>query len=590
MAGEPVAGTSGGGRADLVARFIPSVRHRIVWIALWAAAVVAELAVLAPLLNRAVEPLEVILRFVGGSFAACGLIAWRRRPDSRSGLLMTATGFAFLVPALFRDHDSLLAQTVAAWLADLWTLFFVPLLLTYLSGGRLRSRADRVLVAAVAAEIVLLAPLWLVFADEPVTLLLVIPDPRVAEAIDTVQRALYLLISVGTAAVVAARWRVASPPCRRAMLPSIGGALCLLLWAAVLTADLVTNAPRPQLLLWLTACSIALVPLAFLAGLLRSRLARGGLAGLFAGLGTMQPVELQAALARVLHDPAFTIAYPGPAGTFVDADGRPFAVQEAAPDRSVALVERDGRQVAALVYDRSLDDDPELVEAVGGAATIALENRLLQAQADARLAELRASRQRLITAADAERQRIERNLHDGAQQRLVTLALQLSLIRRRIRDDPGDAEQLVATASDELALSLAELRELARGIHPAALEQGLENGLEALVLRSAVPARLECEPGPRLPRPVEFAAYFVASEALANVAKYARATGVTVRVMRGDVVAVIEIADDGVGGADPAAGTGLRGLTDRVEALGGRLGVSSPPDGGTVVTAELPCA
>jgi signal transduction histidine kinase len=162
------------------------------------------------------------------------------------------------------------------------------------------------------------------------------------------------------------------------------------------------------------------------------------------------------------------------------------------------------------------------------------------------------------------------------------------LIQRRIRDDPGDAEQLVATASDELALSLAELRELARGIHPAALDQGLENALEALVLRSAVPTRLSVDPGSRLPLQIEFAAYFVASEALTNVAKYARASAVAVRVMRSDSAAVIEIADDGVGGADPAAGSGLRGLTDRVEAHGGRLRVVSPPGGGTVVTAELP--
>jgi signal transduction histidine kinase len=438
-------------------------------------------------------------------------------------------------------------------------------------------------------EVVLLAPLWLVFAEDPETLLLAYPDAVVAKAIDTVQRGLYLAISAGTAAVVALRWRAASPPGRRAMLPSVAGAVCLLLYAALLGVDLVVGGPRLEVLLWVTACSIALVPLAFLAGLLRSRLARGGLAGLFGGLGTMQPAQLQAALARVLHDPAFTIAYPGAAGTFVDADGRPAALPGPEADRAVAMVERGGVRVAALVYDRSLDDDPELVEAVGGAATIALENRLLQAEADVRLAELQASRQRLVTAADAERRRIERDLHDGAQQRLVTLALQLSLIQRRIRDDPHDAEQLVATASDELALSLAELRELARGIHPAALEQGLENGLEALVLRSAVPGRLTCEPGPRLPLPVEFAAYFVASEALANVAKYAHASSVTVRLMRGEDVAVIEIADDGIGGADPAAGSGLRGLIDRVEALGGRFRVASPPDGGTVVTAELPC-
>lgn len=213
-------------------------------------------------------------------------------------------------------------------------------------------------------------------------------------------------------------------------------------------------------------------------------------------------------------------------------------------------MDRAGERVAALVYDRSLDDDPELVEAVGGAAAIACENRLLQAQADARLAELQASRQRLVTAADAERRRIERNLHDGAQQRLVTLALQLALIRRRIHDG-HDAEALVATASDELAASLAELRELARGIHPAALEQGLDTAIEGLVLWSTVPARLVAEPRDRLPRHVEF-------------------------------------ADDGIGGADPSAGSGLSGLADRVEALGGRLRVASPPYGGTVVTAELP--
>jgi signal transduction histidine kinase len=371
------------------------------------------------------------------------------------------------------------------------------------------------------------------------------------------------------------------------MLPSVGGAVCLLLYAALLAVDLVVGGPRPQVLVWVTACSIALVPLAFLAGLLRSRLARGDLAGLFGELHDMQPDRLQAALARVLGDPAFTIAYADPTGTYVDTDGRPVVLPGPDAGRAIAMVDRDGARIAALVYDRSLDDDPELVEAAGGAAAIALENRLLQAQADARLAELQASRQRLVTAADAERRRIERNLHDGAQQRLVTLALQLSLIQRRIRDG-HDAEALVATASHELAASLAELRELARGIHPAALEQGLEPALEGLVLRSAVPARLVAEPGARLPRQVEFAAYFVASEALANTAKYARASAVTVRLMRGDAVAVIEIADDGVGGADPAAGSGLRGLADRVEALGGRLRVASPPDGGTVVTAELP--
>ena len=246
----------------------------------------------------------------------------------------------------------------------------------------------------------------------------------------------------------------------------------------------------------------------------------------------MRPAELQDALAKVLGDPDLRIAYPRPDRTFVDAGGLPVVLPEPGEGRSVAVVEHAGEQVAALVYDHTLDDDPELVEAVGAAATIALENRQLHAEAQARLAELQASRERIIAAGDAERRRIERNLHDGAQQGLVTLALQLSLIQRRIREDPDGAEQLAGSASDELARSLAELRELARGIHPVALDQGLDTALEALVMRSAVPTTVTVAAGPPLPEPVAFAAYFVISEALTNVAKYARATSAVVRLTR----------------------------------------------------------
>jgi len=206
----------------------------------------------------------------------------------------------------------------------------------------------------------------------------------------------------------------------------------------------------------------------------------------------------------------------------------------------------------------------------------------------ARIAELQASRQRIVAAGDAERRRLERNLHDGAQQRLVAVALQLRLLQDRIRDDPA-AVQLVTTASDQLARSLAELRELARGIHPAVLERGLGAALNSLAARSAVPTTVSYEPPNRLPEAIELAAYFVASEALANVAKYAHATTVTVRVWRAGRVASIEIADNGIGGADKAAGSGLRGLADRVEALQGSLIVNSSPGAGTIVTAELPC-
>jgi signal transduction histidine kinase len=418
--------------------------------------------------------------------------------------------------------------------------------------------------------------------------LLVRPDAPIAGAIDTVYRALNLPISVIVATVVAARWLKASPPGRRALLPSLAGSVWLLFFMAVLSAGLV-GVRLPQAVFWILAIFVVVIPVAFLTGLLRSRLARGGLVELLRGMRAMHPAELRFALARALGDPGLVIAYPvAGSSAFVDAEDRPVMLP-ADGDRSVAPVRREGELVAALIYDRSLEDDPELVEAVGAAAAIALENQRLHAEAENRLAEVRASRERVISAGDAERRRIERNLHDGAQQRLVTLALQLSLIGRRIRDDPTDAERMVTSASDELAQSLEELRELARGIHPAALDQGLDVALDALARRSDVPTTVSYEPGPRLPEPIAFAAYFVASEALANVMKYAHASATTVSLRRTATGVVVEITDDGLGGADPALGSGLRGLADRVEALNGRLGVSSPPGEGTHITAELPC-
>jgi signal transduction histidine kinase len=389
--------------------------------------------------------------------------------------------------------------------------------------------------------------------------------------------------------VIATRWAVASRPGRRALLPGLGGAACLVLLSAVMIVDLVAGA-RSDGLFFVAICSLAVVPVAFLAGLLRSRLARGGVAELFRGLRTMQPGELQAALARSLGDPELLIAYPVGESErdFVDDVGRPVSVPDPGDDRSIAVVERDGRRIAVLVHDRSLDEDPELVEAACAAAAIAVENRLLHQEVDARIAQVRASRERIVAAGDAERRRIERNLHDGAQQRLVTLALQLSLIARQIGRDPAAAELLVSSARDELAHSLQELRELARGIHPAVLDDGLEPALAALALRSAVPTTVSYGPGARLPEAVEFAAYLVASEALANVAKYAQASAASVRVALSGRHVVVEISDDGVGGADASRGSGLRGLADRVETLNGSLRVASPAGGGTVVTAELP--
>jgi PAS domain S-box-containing protein len=215
----------------------------------------------------------------------------------------------------------------------------------------------------------------------------------------------------------------------------------------------------------------------------------------------------------------------------------------------------------------------------------------LQVELQRHLQELQASRARIVAVADQERRRLERNLHDGAQQRLVSVSLTVRLAQARLDADPATANELLQGASEELATALEELRELARGIHPAVLtDRGLGPALESLVTRTPVPVEVQAPVDERLPGPVEAAAYYVVSEALANVAKYANASQAAVRVSRQNGVAVVEVEDDGVGGADPSRGSGLRGLADRVEALAGRLAVDSEPGRGTRIRAEIPCA
>jgi PAS domain S-box-containing protein len=207
----------------------------------------------------------------------------------------------------------------------------------------------------------------------------------------------------------------------------------------------------------------------------------------------------------------------------------------------------------------------------------------------ARLEELAASRARIVTAGDTERRRLERNLHDGAQQRLVALALALRLARAQLDSDPAGARATLTDAAAELALALDELRELARGLHPAVLtDHGLRAAVEMLAGRVPVPVEIEEVPDGRLPEPVEAAAYYLIAEALTNVTKYAGAATVRVRIAARAEGVFVEVSDDGVGGADPAGGSGLRGLADRVEALGGSLEVSSPGGAGTTLRAQIP--
>ena len=332
------------------------------------------------------------------------------------------------------------------------------------------------------------------------------------------------------------------------------------------------------------------VPLAFLAGLLRTRLHRSAVADLVVELGSLPPPALvRDAIASTLGDESLELAFWLPADRrYVDLDGNTLSPTDEA-GRAVTVLEHDGKRLAALVHDPALLDDSELVEAVAAAASLALENSRLQAELRAQLAEVHASRTRIIEAGDAERRRLERDLHDGAQQRLLAIRLVLQLARGQLAEGGAAVDELLAEADAEVVGALEELRSLARGIHPAILtEEGLAAALAALARRAPVPVELiVCQE--RLPATVEATAYFVAAEALANVAKHARASRATIGVTRRDGAVAVEVADDGMGGAD-AGGAGLRGMRDRVEALDGSLRVESPSGGGTRVTAAIPCA
>jgi signal transduction histidine kinase len=589
---------------DLVAR--PVVRRRVeglnrftaptlspgFWAGLWTAIAVASFAALIPVLLDHGPPMavnDVIHSLSGTSFAACGLVAWRRRRDSAIGPMLTLAGFGILVPEILVQVDSSIAFTLALLFGELWIVVYVALILGFASGGRLMSSVDVVIAQTFFVGLFVFQFVVMLFLPDERNLLLVWPDADAAETLTRIQFGVLAVAALAVAFVTAHRWRTASRPRRRALLPSLGGSLSAVLFAANLIT-LIADRPSTLLMSVLNAALLT-VPAALLWGLLRSRLARAGLPDLFRELGTLRGTRLEAGLAATLGDPELVLAYRVPdQHAFIDGAGQPVEPPPQGSGRTAVPIERDGHELGMLVYDATLDDDPELVGAVAATAAIALEDARLHAESEDRLAELRVSRERLVAAGDAERRRLERDLHDGAQQRLVSVALQLRMIQRHARTDPDLVEQLATSAGAELSKSLEELRELARGLHPAVLNHGLKAALESLASRAPVATTVSFAGSEGLPEPVKLAAYFVACEALANVAKYAHATTASVRVTRSNGAAVIEIADDGVGGADESAGTGLQGLADRVAALDGTLRILSPPGEGTVVTAELPCA
>jgi len=541
---------------------------------------------------------------VGWAFLVAGLAAWARRPGNRLGPLMVAAAFALLARQLRYSHDPVLFTAFFA-LGDLAYALVGHCVFAY-PFGRIRGRAERALVAAGYATVLFFPLAVLLFHSARSPLLFYVPgDPQPHESllrvaandhvVELLQKSevvvLYGVLAALFIVVIARNLVRATPRMRRVLAPLLIAAIAIALRAVF--ESVFTFIDRPfayDYVFWWQITAIVALPLALLAGLLRAQLARAAVGDLLVELERTPTEGLRDALANALGDPTLELAFSLPESQgLVDAAGRPVRLPIGG-GRAVTRLEHEGEPLAALVHDPSLLEEPKLVHAAGAAARLALENARLQAELRVQLKNVEDSRARIVAAGDEQRRHIERDLHDGAQQRLVAIALELRTAQRRLgRNLDPEVERVLATAVDGLQVAVEELRELARGIHPTILaEGGLAAALDSLAGRSSLPVKVDAT-HERFAPDVEATAYFIACETFANVVKHAHASAVTVAARRRTGTLVIEVADDGVGGAQLGGGSGLRGLADRVEARGGRLRVESPLGGGTRVVAEIPC-
>jgi signal transduction histidine kinase len=535
--------------------------------------------------------LETVLEvLVGWSFVACGTFLWARRPANRLGRLMTIVGFLWLFGRTMTLVANPVVYTAGLWLTDLWAPAFALFLLSFPT-GRVTSRADLAIVGVFLFVTVPLEFLWFLFLvlDNGLNALGIAPNESAAHVIDTIQRDLISLGSVLLVIALGRRWLRSSGPVRRQMTPVLVGAVAILLQTAswIFLSSGTRLAPLDDLIF---LAQIA-IPIAVLFVMLQSRMARAGVADLVVELGqTPTPARLRDALANALGDPSLQVAYWAPSEyRFVDAAGQSMVLPEDGTGQAVTMLERDGVQEAAIIHDAILLEEPGLIASVASAMRLAVENDRLAGEVEAQLQEVRASRTRIVEAGDRERRRIERDLHDGAQQRLISLSLELRVARSKLGEG-GDPEvrHSLDRAAEEAQAALVELRDLALGIHPLILtEGGLGEAIESLADRTSVDVSVDVG-SERYSTAVEGAAYFVISEALANVTKYAKATKATVRVRGLADHMMIEVSDDGIGGADPRSGSGLRGLADRLAALDGTITIASPVGGGTTISAQIP--
>jgi signal transduction histidine kinase len=562
------------------------------------------------MLGAGVQPAFVALVVAASlAFVTTGLLVWHQRPTALIGPLLWIVGMAWLIPQWRYSSDSIM-WTLGTWLLPTLHQAALTHVVFGYPSGVIRSRAERwvVVVSYVTATVGALIvaafardPASLGFPGFPRNVLLVNPDVEIWRALVSVKTTFELLLAITILALVARRWKRSSGLGRRRLGPFLlGGGLAAISFSAGYTAvgirsPFLSGIPLDYLVIrWPIAALYLVVPIAIGWGVLRERLDRASVADLVStaaeeGRGL---AALQVAVRSALRDRSLELLIWDPnRGEFVRLDGMTGRIPDDDDRRIATQVERDGRILGMVVHDRALVEDDALMGAVIASVRLVLDNQRLLADLGSQLEEVQASRGRIADAASLERRRIERNLHDGAQQQLVALSLLLSLAAEGAASH--DDERLIAQLDRARKLTgdtLADVRSLAHGIHPAVLtEEGLGAALEVLVRRSPVPVEVTVDFDERLPEATEAAAYYAVAEALTNVAKYADAGRVDVRIARSASGITVDVEDDGVGGATLTGGSGLQGLADRVEALGGSFEIHSPRGGGTRLHASLPC-
>ena len=536
----------------------------------------------------------------GAVFVAAGVAVYLRRPENRFWWLLMVTGASWFLSTLAGAPYENLA--LLGFATGSWHYFFLAWLLLAFPSGRIATRWGRVLLATWAvvlsartgARVFLYVPPDGTGCDCVHNRFTTVSDPRWFDATENVfpwiATALLLLVVAETLA----RWRRSSGAGRRMLTPVLvmGVAVAVQIgYAQVLRQELSWAVLRSEELFLVVVVVRAVAAASFAVGILRTGATRSAVVGAMGGLDVAaDPGRLAAALRSALEDPTLVLLPWSPAvGGYVDASGQRVEPVPA-PGRAVTLVDGDRTPLAALIHDEALLEDPGLVSAVSAAVRLTVDNERLRQELEDRLDDLAASRARIIAAGDAERRRIERDLHDGTQQRLVTIALRLRVALARLPDGEGPEREALSQAVDDLGAVAEEVRRLARGIHPAILEEaGLQAALESLVDRSPLAIRTEfavqVEPSPA----VAATAYFTVSEALTNTLKHAGDCEVCVAARTVDGRLRIVVTDDGVGGARGGQGSGLTGLEDRVRATGGTLQMLSAPGGGTRIEVDLPC-